>query len=139
MIRLEFPAMDPTDIDSVHELRPLIPDAWLTQPDHWGCSCGSAMWVDLTTAVCVDSGQHLGRFNSPRYDIAYTVDYSDSPNDEHPHGLEFRFVKSGGRSGGSVGSLVTRWFATEEDRRLFVAGDSLTDIRRRTSALGPYA
>ena len=132
--------METTDIGTTaHGLRPLIPDAWLTQPGHWGCSCGSAMWVDLTTAFCVDSGHHLGRFNSPRYEVAYTVDYSDSPNANHPYGLEFRFVKSGGRSGGSVGRLVTRWFGTEEDRRRFEAGDSLIDVRRRTSALGPYA
>ena len=79
----------------IHELKPLRPDAWLTQPDHWACSCGSAMWVDLTTAVCVDSGHHLGRFNSPRCEVAYTVNYSDSPNASHTYGLEFRFVKSG--------------------------------------------
>ena len=123
--------METTDI-ATHELLALRSDAWQTQPDHWGCSCGSAMWVDLTTAVCVDSGQTLGRFNSPR-GVTYTVNYSDLP-DEHPYGLEFRFVKSGGRDGGSVGRLLTRWFASEEDRRLFEAGDSIIDVRRRTSA-----
>ena len=110
---------------ATHGLLALRSDAWLTQPDHWGCSCGSAMWVDLTSAVCVDTGQVLGWFNPPRHEVAYTVNYSDSHNDEHPHGLEFRFVDAGG----NVGSLRTRWFATEEDRRLFEAGDSLIDVR----------
>ena len=124
MVRVPAPNMA-TTTTTIHELRALRPDAWLTQPDHWGCSCSSAMWVDLTTAVCVDSGHHLGRFNPPRHEVAYTVNYSDSHNDEHSYGLEFRFVDAGG----SVGRLLTRWFATEEDRRLFEAGDSLIDVR----------
>ena len=64
----------------------------------------------------------------PQHEVAYSVNYSDSPNDEHPHGLEFRAVEAGG----SVGSLLTRWFATEEDRRLFVEGDSLIDTLQIT-------
>lgn len=136
MIATARPAKETTTMDTTtttHELKPLRPDAWLTQPDDWGCSCGSAMWVDLTAAVCVDSGHHLGRFNAPR-NVTYTIDYSDTGNADHAFGLEFRFVKSGGRSGGSVGQLLTRWFATEEDRQLFVAGDSLIDVRRLTCA-----
>ena len=29
------------------------PGALLTHQDHWGCSCGSAIWLDITTAVCL--------------------------------------------------------------------------------------
>ena len=32
-----------TATTATHGLRSLRSDAWLTQPDHWGCSCGSAM------------------------------------------------------------------------------------------------
>ena len=51
-----------------------------------------------------------------------TIDYSDSPNADHVHGLEFRFNKTS--------RLLERWFATEEDRRRVMADDSLFDARR---------
>ena len=51
-----------------------------------------------------------------------TVDYSDSSNADHVHGLEFRFNKTS--------RLLERWFSTEADRRQFMEDDSLQGARR---------
>lgn len=51
---------DATTTTTTHELCELRPDAWLSQVDHWGCSCGSPIWVDVTAATCTASRQILG-------------------------------------------------------------------------------
>ena len=52
---------------AIHKLRQHHLDPWPGQVDDWLCSCGSAVWLDVSSAVCIASDQGLGRifFDSP--------------------------------------------------------------------------
>ena len=50
-----------TSSNSLHELRDATPEREAF--DLGSCSCGSAIWLDVTTAVCIASDQILGRLD----------------------------------------------------------------------------
>lgn len=46
-----------------HKLEQQIPDAWPveTHPEHYLCTCGSRLWIDVTQPVCLTSQQTVTR------------------------------------------------------------------------------